>query len=1395
MSSGCSTPHSEASSSSSGTVIEACTTPVSLPSATTHDQAGASLPSSPSFSPPHSPESKKYVSSSYAAKGKRRASDDNVPTSPFNQHIDLAGAMDRLSVQSASSPASTQPTFADSSANPTHISLKGLPSDRFQPHPESITLSIPPSPPSHEIRSSSALPTSFSSPRPTERDRRSRKARDVTSRSVAPSPLHSSLTPSPTTGSASQFVSLLGQPVAVSASLSAPNKTSAAATSAVLPSLYKASRGRSANVSPSRRWDRRGASATVLSGASASGSGGEGDDVSEDDLNNDLASRRASRTKTLPSSMHNSGMSAQLSSRRLSVPKEQALFPSDEDDSPPLSPSEHLGAHAGKIAQHRRRSRRWSSIERERSRGMRILLQGRPAGLDASSPVEETGSKPTSVGRGRSANRSTRLADEDASDFEQSSSPSSCTSSCDLNYVPRATDTPAIPIRERRSRSNGRNSGVPDSSVSVASSQGHVPSSTDGSDDPSPAASTPSTSLVQRSPPGFTALKPIVAIPVTSESDPLLGHAAASVEDMIQVDKVEFFPEEAITAQLSLAKGKRRTSPKQSKKSSWIIGDFESEPESDDEQPSRSSLEGAVNRSHATAISASPPSPTASSYQARLASLQSQLRIWSRTQDTSAAPRVRQISSGSEDQNEPEVDAKDADTNSPGLLSASWRNLARLPNLILLPGLAARQARESLASSSKAQAEGVDGHNADRGSSATTENDFAQIYRLASSTQSPSDEKILQAQRNVALKTGRPPSPSPSPSPPASLLGSRQSSNDSISTSDKGQHPHNVMGAPRRGRGVASPLEADRDPSAYVSGLGQPIDPDTELSSVVQLQTFRSRSRSRPADVRHRGTASDDPRRDASRHSVQRGRSDEVGASLSLKKLGQPIELEPTDDEKAQSSCARNSRRATRSLASRSAPSEPLTVQIPKPSVATESRSRLDRHDPFSDGPAPTDTASAPTSPTFGKSTSSSAASSADETDSSVPSPPRQGESEGREKSSVDADGFRVVRRRHRRRSSGPRSLRPKVDALVPQGYSAFAIDEEDENAEGSDSEGDVTPSPSQARRNRGRRGRDSSPRRSTRQCAVGLFGGGVSAVPITSSLQSISRTRRSSRREGSHVSVSTPIRSVRSSPDLTYAAAAAAAREGEAESQDQSEDDPSPPRGSRGRRGAVKVVNSSVGQRSSKAQPLLLGGLEGLRRGPSYPPRAGQILDDASDGGEDDSASSPQSGPMGGRGRSASSPTCGNAGAPQAFRFRLLSNSSHLLMLSLELDMIKKQKISAPLKPRWGKHRANDFNPLPSTVSYSATDASSKYLRSPFSGSGNTDAEDGCEDGDCTPCVAAIPLKAESVARAGGIKPISASGLRDPSSRLRYSWSLADIASALDAATATATVTANTQT
>lgn len=80
--------------------------------------------------------------------------------------------------------------------------------------------------------------------------------------------------------------------------------------------------------------------------------------------------------------------------------------------------------------------------------------------------------------------------------------------------------------------------------------------------------------------------------------------------------------------------------------------------------------------------------------------------------------------------------------------------------------------------------------------------------------------------------------------------------------------------------------------------------------------------------------------------------------------------------------------------------------------------------------------------------------------------------------------------------------------------------------------------------------------------------------------------------------------------------------------------------------------------------------------------------------------------------------------------------------MLSLELDMIKKQKISAPLKPRWGKHRANDFNPLPSVLSPKPEPDTPALARS------------------ASPAAPiAVPSRWET-------------NTRDPGSKLRFSWS-----------------------
>lgn len=50
-----------------------------------------------------------------------------------------------------------------------------------------------------------------------------------------------------------------------------------------------------------------------------------------------------------------------------------------------------------------------------------------------------------------------------------------------------------------------------------------------------------------------------------------------------------------------------------------------------------------------------------------------------------------------------------------------------------------------------------------------------------------------------------------------------------------------------------------------------------------------------------------------------------------------------------------------------------------------------------------------------------------------------------------------------------------------------------------------------------------------------------------------------------------------------------------------------------------------------------------------------------------------------------------------------LLSNSAHLLMLSLELEMMRAQKISAPLKVRWARQRAATAPPSPQMGSRAA--------------------------------------------------------------------------------------------
>ncbi|EPQ29165.1 uncharacterized protein PFL1_03452 [Pseudozyma flocculosa PF-1] len=1058
------------------------------------------------------------------------------------------------------------------------------------------------------------------------------------------------------TGTAAEYGRLLGHSILASASISAPEKSSLAATCAALPSLYKVSRGRSANVSPSRRWGRRSASASVLSGS---------EDTSDPEASQDRRARIASRIA--PSDRSSLASSPTLRSRETS--QDGALFPSDDDDDDDDDDVDDGGGDMTSVsftsdgdedgddgnavgvekrAPRRRRSRRWSSVERDRWKGMRILLSP-SVGADEERSSRSKSHAGSDAKRRRSLRPSSlsselTVTSECPSDLDGSAS--SCSSSSDIaGETRRAMEAlaMAIPIGPR-SRPNG--SGSPSGAFSFPDGS----SASNGTSIPSLSSSAPSTSLVQQSPPlQHTTVKPIVPVPVLSGSDPLLGITMNSIEDMIEVDQVEFCKEDSASETDT-----KTTAAKRGRKLSWIIGDLDDE-ENDDNDG------GAAGRGPAIEEPETPPArPSSQSYQARLAGLQSHFRLWSRAGQGQDEGRDRQASAGTEDQVDPVA-------ASPGLLSNSWRNLARLPNLILLPGLAARQAREANASAAHARSSSATSGAGQPGTMA----DLASIFRHASDHGSLSDEDV-EARRQAALRMGRPSSPSPSPSPPTSLSCSRQSSSESVRGVSHRRSSSQPSALAKKGRGVANPYEGDHDPSAYVSGLGQPIDPDTELSSVVHLQTFRSRSRSR-SEVDRDSTRPDAFDHDAKRVTPQ-PRADMPRPPKSASLLGDRQSARPSEDV-AQVESSDDKGRRPKALE--------LSIVIP----TFES-------DCLDDERRPTDIASAPTSPTYHR------------REDKVKAASESSPASGAKLSEEDEDGFRRFQsRRQRRRSSGPRSTRPKAEALVPRDFSAFAIDEEAEdedsdNLSGSgragrrqlsddtSSDSDQQQGASSRARSRGRqgrgRGRDSvreaSPSRlGKRQCAVGLFGGGFS----------------SRRREGSSSTSSTlgsislghgsAIRAVRSSPDLTYAAAAARRGPG-ASSTDEDGDVSSPPRGSRGRRGAVKVVASSVGQTLTSSKALTMN--QHLRRGPSYPPRAGDHTDSTAPSAA--AADNTSTGPAG-HGAVFSSPSAGTH-----IRLRLLSNSSHLLMLSLELEMIKKHKISGPLKPRWGKHRANDFVPLP---------------------------------------------------------------------------------------------------
>jgi hypothetical protein len=660
----------------------------------------------------------------------------------------------------------------------------------------------------------------------------------------------------------------------------------------------------------------------------------------------------------------------------------------------------------------------------------------------------------------------------------------------------------------------------------------------------------------------------------------------------------------------------------------------------------------------------------AKSYQHRLSNLQSQLRVLSNIASAPSPPGSTPPLSDASSQQPSSPSSAVTDDSRSSLLASSWRQIARLPNLFF-PG--AKDHAGTATAPQEDAAPAVKGEEA--------------LVR------SQSDDDLLES-ASLSL---------------SSLVSSPEASSITLSSEATQRQRPCTRRSSFTSRGVLSPLEGDQDPGAYVSGLGRSIDPDIELSSVVHLQSFRARGRSvdtsgglhrkRFAAVDERATASDSER--------------------------SPI-LAAKQKDDAPPALLLSSGTAAAAKASQ-APEAALRTN-------TKGRASFNLHDDAAEEERRNDDSSDKGDATHRNTSPGRSAS------------PRA--------NVADEEGFITVphNRRGTRSRDAVRASRPAAEAPVPQDFSAFegasgsgSSDEErprvskfvlpgaevaDQGSSASrarnDSDDDQVSSRGRAGRNgRGRsrqpsREMDVAPTRS-RQCAVGLFTG-----------------RRSSLTDDS----TGCMRSIRSSPNLTYAKVAAngnavakqmaATRTGpdvstssrpsmirQRSEQGHSSDERS--RSGRGRGDDVKVTSCSFSSdehprnslpRSASSSGLLdivkSGSL--LKQKPllSAPTGPGMSLPGSQ---RDSSSRRPAFGVEGSMpGGSATpseaeglSPTSVDINQPSAqnqpsssgdvlcqpsARPTLLSNSAHLLMLSLELEMMRAQKITAPLKVRWVRQR-----------------------------------------------------------------------------------------------------------
>ncbi|PWN19450.1 hypothetical protein BCV69DRAFT_284078 [Microstroma glucosiphilum] len=1159
---------------------------------------------------------------------------------------------------------------------------------------------------------------------------------------------------------------------------SATNQYTGTATSSKdTPSLYKISRGRSANVSPSRRWDRRGASATVLSSTSGSGSGsGSGASGAESEMT--VAGARAdatSRQSLATSASQNQPASrlllaTQLPDLRPSLPRKPkssrsrtssarpltaSLPVAEEVDSDELTSSDEEGAHASRLARSRR-----ASLERDRQRGMRILHAAARREMSEKSLSKEdlvlVCPSPEFTSASTSASATPTTPDE----LSDPSSAMSRSPSSEVEFLAVPSPDPmrrsrlhseqgeaaffgladdeedptaaalsaqafsAALLRRRRSRTrSGSGHGLHvegterKSANSLPSSR--RPSIPSNVDHPAVRTSTSvptrestvlgfapvsagTASLGRRfgSPPRRLpwALSMSFGQAEKTAGDMLSGTSIASVEDYLKLDPVDWDDND-----ISNNKPARRSSvvsirPGQSSLSNGgdaTVAALEATSLLDEEEPSAAAP--AVKQHPDSSVAekqhkdlsdseheAARRSGFAMAYQHRLSNLQSQLRVLSNiASPASSTPPTGEAGS----QPSPSPSAAVTDESRSSLLASSWRQIARLPNLFF-PG-----ARDQTGIASAPRS--------DESPSATTDGALVR---------SQSEEDILE---NASLSL-------------SSLVSSPEASSITLSSDATQAQRSSNRRSSFTSRGVVSPLEGDKDPGAYVSGLGQSIDPDIELSSVVHLQAFRARGRSvdtsggrhrkRFPIVDERATASDSER--------------------------SPI-LAAKQKDDAPPALVLSSDTALVGTASRQAEASQRTN--------VKSRASFNLHDDETeeegrkeDSQISRDTCHRDTSPSRSASLRTK-----------VP----------------DEDGFITIshHRRAARSRDAVRASRPAAEAPVPQNFSAFEgasgsgssdeerprvskfiLSESDDAEQGSsaprtrvDSDDDQTSG--RGRAGRGGRGRSRQASREmnvaptrSRQCAVGLFTG-----------------RRASLTEEGPASM----RSIRSSPNLTYAKVAAngnavakqhagtcinadvgpSARPSmirQRSEQGHSSDERS--RSGRGRGDDVKVTSCSFSSdehprnslpRSASSSGLLeivkSGSL--LKQKPllSAPTGPGMSLPGSR---RDASSRRTTFGLEGNLPGSSSAPSEAEGLSPSAVdihqpspqdqqssgdvlnqpsaRPTLLSNSAHLLMLSLELEMMRAQKITAPLKVRWVRQRMS-VNPTSSPASSSSSSSS----------------------------------------------------------------------------------------